>query len=299
MDKFERSTHKPENDSPTDATATVSDASLSAYERWELPNIEDNDRDAGSSVFGDKPRVVVSPEATDIPKEEDIKPLTAQDLEEIRAAAYEAGHAEGRDQGYQDGHEKGYQEAFAKGEEDLKATFARLGQISRALLDPVPRHDRELEETLLTLVENIAKRIVQRELVIDSSRIIDVVREALDCLNPAAERIRIHLNPDDTDLVINALKQSGDWQDSWRFLAHDTISPGGCIIDTDNAIVDSRAEKRLATVIRQVYEKDERALMDDDDDTTGIEQLLGEIDAFGSADDSADDCTDDVNPSSE
>lgn len=257
---------------------------LSAYERWELPNIDDEDQSPKvKNPFTSKQRVhVAAPVCDSTPAEpvNEVVPLTAEDLEQIRQAAYEEGMSQGQEAGYREGHEKGYREGFDAGKSDLDTLVARLGQISRALLEPVASHDRELEETLLSLVENIATRVVQRELIIDSSSVLVIVKEALACLNPAAQRIRIHLNPDDADQVIKALQNSGEWQDSWRFLSHDTISPGGCIIDTENSVVDARAEKRLATVIRQVYEKDERVLHDDAGDGSGIEQLLGEIDPF-------------------
>lgn len=257
---------------------------LSAYERWELPSMEDERTRAGP----DSPFTTAMPRrkgrmpepAAPAEEVEDVKPLTAEELEAIRQAAYDEGREEGRRDGYKEGYDQGYK----SGESDLRAAVNKLSQISRALFEPIEQQDDALEQALLQLVQNICTRVVSRELKLDSSSILTVVKEALHCLVPGTERVRIHLNPADTDFVIRSLKESGDMGENWNFLAHQTISPGGCIVDTDHALIDARAEKRLATVIRQVYEKDQKALEEIEHREAGIEQIMSEVDAFSDDD---------------
>ncbi|MCG8315295.1 MAG: hypothetical protein MI976_18950 [Pseudomonadales bacterium] len=263
----------PENTSPDQ---------LSAFERWELPNIEDKFYQGPSSPFKTqatpaKQKPVPQPPEDTVAEDEEIKPLTAEQLEEIRQAAYEEGKEEGKAEGYKEGYEQGYK----SGESDLKAALTKLAQISRALLEPIPNQDDELEAVLLQLVENICTRVVRRELILDSKSVLTVVKEAIGCINPGAERIRIHLNPSDADFVTSELKATGELESNWRFLAHPTISPGGCIVDTDTSVVDMRAEKRLATIIKQVYERDPKALeADHQQESAGLDQLLSEVSSF-------------------
>lgn len=254
---------------------------LSAYERWELPIVEDEfGRLEPDTPFNSKNARHRRRSAANSPDDsqdvEDVKPLTAEELEAIRQAAYEEGKEEGKKAGYKEGYDQGYK----SGESDLKAAVNKLAQISRALLDPLAKQDDEVEQALLTLLENICSRVVYRELKIDSTCILTVVKEAVACLIPGSDRVRIHLNPGDADFVIKALRENGEFNDNWRFLAHQTISPGGCIVDTDTAVVDARAEKRLATVIKQVYDKDQKALEELQHQEGGIDQLMGEVSAF-------------------
>lgn len=256
---------------------------LSAFERWELPAMDDGlSEDATSNPFSTvatRPTSPGSQAATSKepdPEEEVITPLTAEDLEAIRQAAYE----EGKDQGQQEGYKAGYDQGFKSGESDVKASVTKLAQISRALLEPIPQQDDELENALLELVENICQRVVQRELKLDSDSVLHIIKEALGCLNTGAKRVRIHLNPDDAEFVKNALEDSGDLDETWRILPHPTISPGGCIVDTDNTVIDMRAEKRLATVIKQVYDQDQSVLEQEQQKQGGLDQLMGEVDAF-------------------
>ena len=248
---------------------------LSAWERWQLPNMEADTPIKGNAfnIPGKtrQPKTVVLEE-----EDTELKPLTAEDLEAIRQAAYE----EGLEQGREVGRAEGYDAGFLSGESDVKAALTRLSQITRTLLEPIPQQDLELEQTLLHMVEQICKRVLHRELSIDSSAVTRVVQEALDCIHPGNQRLRIHLNKQDLDLVLGYLQQSGEWEEGWRVLAHPTITPGGCIIETDTSMVDARAERRLASVLQQVYEQRQQALEEHGQQHGHVDQLLDEIDTF-------------------
>lgn len=253
----------------------LSPEQLSAWERWQLPSMDRDvpDRVNAFNIRVSKPGVPAPQPAED---EEVIKPPTAEEIEAIRQAAFE----EGREEGKAAGHAEGYQEGFKRGESDVKAAVTRLGQVARVLLDPIPQHDDELESAVLDLVENICKRVVQRELKLDSSGLKKVVTTALESLNPGAQRIRIHLNPADCDMITRYLREQGDLDDNWRVVPHATITPGGCIVETDNSLIDARAEKRLAAVIQQVFEQQKQALEQQGNQQGGMEQLLDEVEAF-------------------
>ena len=76
---------------------------MTAWERWELPLLDER----GNQVV----------------EEEEVKPLTAADLEEIRQAAREDGFQEGRQAGYAEGFEQGR----ADGHKDGYAAGRRRG----------------------------------------------------------------------------------------------------------------------------------------------------------------------------
>lgn len=249
---------------------------LSAWERWQLPSM---DRDV--PVKGNALNLRSAPRRdgthTDTaPPEPEIKPPTADEIEAIRRAAYEEGLQEGREAGKAEGYKAG----FKSGEADSKATIIRLGQIARVLLEPIPHQDDELEQAVLAMVEKICRRIVHRELVLDSSQVLMVVREALDCLHPGAQRIRVHLNPVDAEIVLQGLRAAGELEEGWRIVPHPTISPGGCVVETDTSMIDARAEKRLASVLQQVYEQQQHALEDKSSNQGHMDQLLDEVESF-------------------
>ncbi|MGC1510767.1 flagellar assembly protein FliH [Ketobacter sp.] len=255
---------------------------MSAWERWHLPNMED-DIPLKSNVYNSpakkKPVGLISDPAPE--EEEVIRPLTAEALEQIRQAAYEEGLQEGREAGKAEGYQAGY----TSGEGDVKAAITRMSQICRVLLEPIPKQDEELERVLLHLVEQICKRVVHRELSIESSVVLQIVEAALETIQPGDQRMKIHLNAADAEMVESHMKAGGEWEPGWRIQAHPAVTPGGCIIETDNSMVDARAERRLASVIRQVYEQQQQALEERGQQHGHVDQLLDEIDCF--VDDSA------------
>lgn len=259
---------------------SLSPEQLSAWERWQLPSMDQDVPDRANAMNIKVRRPGVHAPAP-VPEEPVIKPPTAEEIEAIRQAAFE----EGREEGRAAGHAEGFQEGFKRGESDVKAAVTRLGQIARVLLEPIPNNDDELESALLELVENICKRVVQRELKLDSSGLKKIVTTALESLNPGAQRIRIHLNPADCDMITQHLRAQGDLEDNWRVVPHATITPGGCIVETDNSLIDARAEKRLAAVIQQVFEQQQQALEQQGARQGGMEQLLDEVEAFPLEDD--------------
>ncbi|MBV1920356.1 MAG: flagellar assembly protein FliH [Pseudomonadales bacterium] len=252
----------------------VGEGGLSAYDRWELPAMDSGEDKNANNVFIANSRtaaIVVEEE------EEEIIPLTAEEVEAIRQAAYDDGLL----QGIEDGKTQGYEEGYKSGADDVRAMVTKMSHICRALLEPIPKQDDEIEQVLMTLVKSICKRVVQRELQLDSMSLQSVLAEALDCLHAGAGRIRIHLNPDDAEFIQKTLAEMTDIDFTWQLLPHSTISPGGCIVETEKSMVDARSEKRLAAVIEQVYNKKNDALQEAaETSNSGLGQLLGEIDHF-------------------
>lgn len=228
---------------------------LTAYERWELPLLDER--------------------GNEIPREEErpVKPLTASDLEEIRRAAREDGFAEGREAGYQagfaegreQGHKEGYEAGLAEGRErgqaqgyqetrdDVDARLERLEQVMAELVEPIRRHEDELESALVNLTTVLARAVLYRELSLDSSQIRRVVRRALASLPATADHIRIHVHPDDSELV----KQVAARMEAEAVVIEDdTLLPGGCRVETRHSLVDFTVEKRFQRAVQSMLDQE-------------------------------------------
>lgn len=256
---------------------------MTAYERWVLPNMDIPDTREEFAI-GSRFKQKDAPAGAAPAVEETVAPLTAEDVEAIRQAAFEEGYQEGKETGYREGKEQGlkqgHEEGYKSGHDEVRSIALRLSQICRALLEPIPANDDKLEEVLKQLVTSMCTQIVRRELMLDSSGVGAVVKEALECMQPGTKRIRIHLNPADVEVVERELRELNQWENQWRLLAHRTVTPGGCIIDTDDSIVDARAEKRLAALLQQVYAKDSSALAQEAAPRDSLSQVFSEVPAF-------------------
>ncbi|AGI23651.1 flagellar assembly protein H [Pseudomonas sp. ATCC 13867] len=218
---------------------------VSGFDRWSLPSF-----DPVKPLPEPEPEpepVAEEPQIEEVPEEE-VKPLTLEELEAIRQDAYNEGFSTGEKDGFHAGQLKARQEADAALQLRLQSLETLMGQ----LFDPIAEQDQMLEQGMLSLVTHVVRQVVQRELATDSSQIRQVLREALKLLPMGAGNIRIQVNPQDFELV-KALRDRHE--ESWRIVEDDSLLPGGCRIETEHSRIDASIETRLTQAIKQLFEQ--------------------------------------------
>jgi len=143
---------------------------------WDLPDVEVNHDDGQTNALN-KPRGKWKFEAPE--QEEELSPLTAKDIEDIRKAAYEEGHSAGKEQGYQDGHAEGLEKGQSDGLELGKTAGAQqskeeadaqakihveaLKSIVEQFEQALARVNDEVKSELVLLAVSLAKAITKIE----------------------------------------------------------------------------------------------------------------------------------------
>jgi flagellar assembly protein FliH len=195
-------------------------AQNAAVERWALPEV-------GGPVVGrsreDKKNV---PNTVDVLR---------QALQESEARGYQAGLAK----------------AQAESQISLDAMAARVAQLDSILQllgQPLQQLDAEVEKELLHLTLAVGKQLARRELRIDPTQVIGIIRESLALLPAAARDVRIHLHPKDAKIVRERLAEPGKDR-AWTIVEDPTLTRGGCMVRTENSQVDVRIESRVSAVI--------------------------------------------------
>ncbi|WP_373388117.1 flagellar assembly protein FliH [Pseudomonas alcaligenes] len=215
------------------------------FDRWAIPSFDPQVEEAPEPE--PQPEPEPEPQIEEVAVE-DVKPLTLEELEAIRQEAYNEGFATGEKDGFRAGQLKAKQEA----EVALAAKIASLEELMGHLLEPIANQDRELEQGLVNLVSQMTRQVIQRELATDSSQIRHVLREALKLLPMGASNIRIHVHPQDFELV-KALRERHE--ESWRILEDESLQPGGCRVESESSRIDASVETRLATALKQLFEQ--------------------------------------------
>lgn len=250
---------------------------LTAYERWELPLLDAR----GNEVAQEEDR--------------DVKPLTAADIEGIRQAAHEDGHAEGREAGYQagltegreqghregletglaEGREKGSEEGLANTRKEVDAKLDRLEHLLGELLEPIKRHEDEVETALVNLTTVLARSVVFRELSLDSSHITDVVRRAMAALPSTSENVRIHIHPDDYQWVSEVADR---FEAATSVVEDASVLRGGCKLETRHSLVDFTVEKRFQKAVQGMLDRQ----LDTDTAVEGeeLDAMMGDLTDF-------------------
>ncbi len=162
--------------------------------------------------------------------------LTAGRLQELQKDAY--------DEAWQKGHADG----VAAGEQAILQRAARFDELLRALSRPFDELDESVEKQLLELTTALLKQLFRREIKLNPSHVIGVVREAIQALPIASRSVQVHLHPDDAALVREMLRPA-DNEPAWTIVEDPLASRGGCRVTTENSQIDASAESRLHAVI--------------------------------------------------
>jgi len=108
--------------------------------------------------------------------------------------------------------------------------------------------DAEIEKELLQLTLAVGKQLARRELRVDPTQVIGIIRESLSQLPASARDIRVHLHPEDAATVRERLAEPSQ-ERAWKIVEDPTLSRGGCMIRTENSQLDARLDSRIAAVI--------------------------------------------------
>ena len=182
------------------------------------------------STFGGDPNAngaPGSPSSESVQLPEEIRKKAA----EIEAQAYIKGFTEGKEAGVLEGGKH-----FNQALDDMISFQETLYQ--------------NAQKNVAQLALSIAKKIILRETRIHNDIFADILKTALENI-AQQEKIRVRLNP--ADLLHLQTNHTAGVSDSMtsdriRFEPDDTVSPGGCIIQTSLGDIDARIERQIECV---------------------------------------------------
>ncbi|MDR1063072.1 MAG: flagellar assembly protein FliH [Azoarcus sp.] len=163
-------------------------------------------------------------------------------LAEGRDAGHVEGHAEGRLAGHEEGRDAGYREGKAAAEAEAKQLREMLEQLDLAFA----RLDAEVAEELMSLAIELARKVLQHTLAIEPEAVISAVRAALQHLPES--RAKIHMHPADAALARKHLDEMLG-QGGHLIVEDDSVSRGGCRVETPGAQIDATMETRWRRVL--------------------------------------------------
>ncbi len=211
--------------------------------------------------FGKKKAVAIKQ-----PKKESAT-LTVDQIEKTQQQAFDEAFAQGKKEGYEKGYKEGssqgFDEGFAQGKTEgekkgydeslhlLQDKEAEFVSLLDSLATPFENLDETVEKELVDLAIGIAKQVVRREIKTDPGQIIAVIREAVNALPVAGQKLIVQLHPEDAKLVKNFLALD-EVSSPWTITEDPLTTRGGCIVKTENSHIDSTVENRLAVIVATV-----------------------------------------------
>lgn len=172
-------------------------------------------------------------------------------MTEGRKAGYEEGYQQGLEAGQAEGLAQGEQQSQERIDQALQGQLQTLNALMTHLTHALNEQDYQLEQALLQLIQTVSREVVGRDLSLDSSHIMQLIRQALGALPVTREHVRIYVSQQDVELVMKAAEQGGE---NWRVIASNAIEPGGCRVETDHSLVDFTVAERFQQAISHVID---------------------------------------------
>ena len=183
-------------------------------------------------------------------KRDDIVPLqTVEEIEALHKQAYQEGKQQGYDAGFQQGHDKGYAEMQEKAEE-FQEKSRQLESILHFLEQPLKEMSQDVEHQLAELSVMLAKQLLKIESRTDPQHIFKLVEESLEYLPLKSRNVSVHLNQEDIALLNQA--ELDIENQSWTIVADNSVTAGGCKIESDASHIDSTVETRIEQLVEQM-----------------------------------------------
>lgn len=253
------------SDKLTKDPVTPSKEMLELLKDWVAPDVSEVKK---ASVVGktnfmgmsieemyNKKQVVVDEE------EEEVKPLTAEEIEQIRQDAYqegfeqgkqegiEAGHAEGLEKGHEEGLKAGHEEGFSAGQEEGKSqineAIARWQSLTDQLYNPIERIDAAVEQQLLNLGVMLAESVLRTELKSNKDSLLAALHESVAALPFNTEFAEIHMHPDDLELIKQEYDDEALAEQKWILKSEPSYNLGDVIVATPNSLIDRTVKQRI------------------------------------------------------
>jgi len=153
------------------------------------------------------------------------------------------------------GYEEGYRDAFDKAGEEAESLRAE----ARDVLRQAERIYREklgsLKDDIISLALDIAEKIVAAQLSLDREMVLNIAAEALRMVSDR-ERVTLFVHPSEGELFRS---RKGDLEKVMtdraviQVVADPAVSPGGCLVDTEQGTVDASLDARWKNLLDAVY----------------------------------------------
>lgn len=176
----------------------------------------------------------------------------ARGTQDGHAAGLQSGHAQGLATGHKEGHAAGYQDGLSQGQADgaelVHAQAQRLQALTDTCADALAQLEAEVGQSLIHLAVRIAEQVLRTELQDRPNRIIDLVQDVLQASPQQGNTLTLRLHPEDLALVQAFLQQSPDLGHTQQ-VADESLSRGGCIVETQQGSIDATLETRWRRII--------------------------------------------------
>lgn len=142
---------------------------------------------------------------------------------------------------------EGYQEGLNAAESeiaDLRDAISNFLNAKQAVFDSIA-------PDILEISLEIAKKIIKKESVEDSSIILENIKDIMNGLSKEEKKITLKVNPAQCAMLkqeVPEIISSKGFEATVSIIPDETIMEGGCILTTANGVIDATIESQLSII---------------------------------------------------
>jgi len=156
-----------------------------------------------------------------------------------------------RQAGYHDGYRDGLAalESYKQTQSAQMAAFMsdQVGALVSDLHQRLELLEAQLSGRIAGVSLELARQVVRSEIATRPELVVSVAEEALSTILASARDVVLRLNPDDLALAHGSLQEQLKVRGA-RVIGDPHVGQGGCVVESDIAVVDARVESRWARV---------------------------------------------------
>jgi len=155
---------------------------------------------------------------------------------------------------YKHGIEDGTAMGLEQGRQEIQGAMTQLQAVTEALSAYQGNMTRDVDEVVTQLALAVAKMLIHREVTQDPALVKNVVKEALKQVDDR-RRMTIKVHPEDWKTVHGLeteVREAMHGIQELEIKEDSLIRRGGCLIESDSGIVDSRIETQVEEIANGV-----------------------------------------------
>ena len=148
---------------------------------------------------------------------------------------------------------EGYQQGLSEASADLAEMRTALSEFMRAKKEVF----EYIAPDILEISVDIAKKIIKKEVEQDPQILFDTIVDVLKTLSKEETKITVRVSPTQANVVKSAVPHIANIagvEAKITVLPDDEVAEGGCLVTTNNGIVDATVQSRVAVVVEALKE---------------------------------------------
>ena len=144
-----------------------------------------------------------------------------------------------------------YQEGFNAGIQQAQADLENFRNVLGAFMGADERVFGEIAPHLYEMAMDIAKKIIKTEVKADPEIVLNTIMDVLKTLSKNEPKIILRINPVQVQYIKDTLPEQIrllGMDTKLSILSDESITEGGCIVQTNNGLVDASIEAQLDIV---------------------------------------------------